>query len=322
MRSIGCAVFLAVALAIPSAALAQTYPTRSIRVIVSFPPGGSTDFTARILALHLPASLGQTIVIDNRGGAGGTIGTDIAAKATPDGYTLLVTAEPPITIAGSVYAKLPYNPLRDIPAIIELINYPYIAVVNATLPVNSLKELISHSKAHPGKLRYAHAGVGTAIQLAVELFKMRAGVDIIGVPYKGGGPAVASIVGNETQLSFSTPPSSLPHVKSGRLRALAVTTGKRASALPDLPTFAESGLPGFHVDGWVSLFAPAGTPAAIIARLHAESTKVLRIPEVRDQVAAGGSEVSGIPTEEIRAKIRAEAAMWAKVVKATGIKIE
>lgn len=322
MRSIGCAVFLAVTLAIPSAALAQTYPQRSIRVIVSFPPGGSTDFIARVLAQHMPASLGQTIVIDNRGGAGGTLGTDIAAKAAPDGYTLLVTAEPPITIAGSVYAKLPYDPLRDIPAITELINYPYLAVVNATLPINSLKDLIAYAKANPGKLRYAHPGIGTGVQLGTELFKMRVGADIISVPYKGGGPAVASVVGNETQLSFATPPSSLPHVKTGRLRALAVTTGKRSTALPDLPTFAESGIPGFHVDGWVGLFAPAGTPPAIIARLYTEAAKVLRMPEVREHVLTGGSEVSGIPTEETRAKIRAEAAMWAKVVKATGIKIE
>lgn len=322
MKSIGSTVVLAVALAIPSAALAQTYPQRSIRVVVSFPPGGSTDFTARILAQHLPASLGQSIVVDNRGGAGGTIGTDIVAKATPDGYTLLITAEPPITIGGSVYAKLPYDAIRDVPAITELINYPYVAVVHPSLPINSLKDLIAYAKAHPRKLSYSHAGVGTAIQLAVELFKMRVGVDIVSVPYKGGGPAMLSLVGNETQLSFATPPSSIPHVKSGRLRALAVTTGKRATALPELPTFAESGIPGFHVDGWVGLFAPAGTPPAVIARLYTEAAKVLRMPDVREQVLAGGSEVSGIPTEEMRAKVRAEAAMWAKVVKATGIKIE
>ena len=301
---------------------AQTYPQRSIRVVVSFPPGGSTDFMARVLAQHLPALLGQTIVVDNRGGAGGTVGTDIVAKAEADGHTLLVTADPPITIAPSVYPRLPYDPIRDVPAIAELINYPYVAVVHVSVAAASLKELIALAKAHPGKLRYAHPGVGTGIQLGVELFKMMVAVDILGVPYKGGGPAMVAVVGNEAQLSFATPPSSLPHVKAGKLRALAVTTSKRAAALPDLPTFAEAGVPGYHVDGWVGLFAPAKTPPRVIARLHSEVGKVLQRQDVKDYVLAGGSETSSLSTEATRAKIRAELAMWAKVVKSTGIKIE
>jgi tripartite-type tricarboxylate transporter receptor subunit TctC len=322
MKSIRCAVALAATLAIPSVGLSQAYPQRAIRVVVSFPPGGSTDFIARVLAQHMPATLGQSLVVDNRGGAAGTIGTDIVAKAAPDGYTLLVTADPPVTIAPSLYPKLPYDPARDIPAITELINYPYVAVVNAAVPVASLKDLIALAKAQPGKLRYAHPGVGTGIHLAGELFKMTVGVDIVSVPYKGGGPAMISVVGNEAQISFATPPSSLPHVKSGRLKALAQTTSKRSAPLPDLPTFAEAGVPGFHVDGWVGLFAPAGTPPRIIERLYGEAVKVLRLPEVKEYVLAGGSEISGISTEESRAKVRREIAMWAKVVKAAGIKVE
>jgi tripartite-type tricarboxylate transporter receptor subunit TctC len=313
MKSIGCAVVLAVLLGIPSVGLSQAYPQRSIRVVVSFPPGGSTDFTARLLAQYMPAGLGQNLVIDNRGGAAGNIGTDIVAKAPPDGYTLLVTADPPVSIAPSIYPKLPYDPVRDIPAI---------AVVNAALPVASLKELIALAKAQPGKLRYGHPGVGTGIHLAGELFKMTVGVDIISVPYKGGGPAMVAVVGNESQFSFATPPSSLPHVKSGRLKALAQTTSKRSAPLPDLPTFAEAGVPKFHVDGWVGLFAPAGTPPRIVERLYAETVKVLQMPVVKEHVLAGGSEISGIPSEKARAKIREEIAMWAKVVKAAGIKGE
>jgi len=321
MKSMACAAALAVTL-MPSLAQAQAYPQRSIRVVVSFPPGGSTDFMARVLAQHLPALLGQTIVVDNRGGAGGTIGTDIAAKAEPDGHTLLVTADPPITISPSVYPRLPYNPIRDIPAITELINYPYLAVLHVSVPAASLKDLIALARAHPGKLRYAHPGVGTGIQLGVELFKMMVSVDIIGLPYKGGGPAMVGVISNEAQLSFATPPSSLPHVKSGKLKAIAVTTSKRAAALPDLPTFAEAGVPGYHVDGWVGLFAPRGTPPRIVERLYTEVAKVLQMREVKDHVLAGGSETSGLSTEATRAKIRAEIEMWAKVVKNTGIKIE
>ena len=322
MKILAIVIVVAATLVSASAAYPQAYPQRPIRVVVSFPPGGSTDFIARVLAQHMPATLGQSLVVDNRGGAAGTIGTEIVAKAAPDGHTLLVTAESPITIATSIYPKLSYAPVRDIPAITELISYPFVAVVNAAVPVASLKEFIALAKAQPGKLRYAHPGVGTAIQLAGELFKMTVGVDIVSVPYKGGGPAMVSLVGNEAQVSFPTPPSALPHVKAGRLKALAQTTAKRSGPLPDLPTFAEAGVPGFNVDGWVGLFAPGGTPPRIIERLYAEAVKVLRMPEVKDYVLAGGSDVSGLPTEEARAKIQREIAMWAKVVKAAGIKVE
>ena len=322
MKSTGFAVAMAVALGLPSPAPAQTYPDRPIRFVVSFPPGGSTDFTARILARHLPAALGQTIVVDNRGGGGGNIGNDIVAKAAADGYTLLITAEGTITVNPSVYSKLPYNAIRDLPAITQLIKYANVVVLHPSVPAATVKELVQVAKAQPGKLRYAHPGVGTGQQLAVELFKMLVGVDIISVPYKGGGPAMVSLVGNETQLSFATPPSAMPHVKSGRLKAIAVTSGRRSAALPELPTVAEAGIAGFDVDGWVGMFAPAGTPARIVDRIYAEVGKVLRLPDVKELVLGAGSETSGISPEETRAKVRTETAMWANVVKSTGIKIE
>ena len=322
MKSIAYVVFLLVTLSPSFATLAQNFPDRPIRFVVNFPPGGSTDFTARILAQHLPAAFGQTIVVDNRGGGGGNIGCDIVAKAAPDGYTFLLSADGPITINPSVYSVLPYNAIRDLPAVTQLIKYANVVAVHPGIQVNSVKDLIARAKAQPGKLRYSHPGVGTGNHLAVELFKMMAGVDIISVPYKGGGPAVVAIVGNETQLSFATPPSALPHVKSGRLKAIAVTSAKRSAALPDLPTVAESGVPGFEVDGWVGMFAPAGTPPRIVERVHGEVVKVLRRPDVNELVLAGGSETVGNPIEEARTRVRNETAMWAKVVKSTGIKVE
>ena len=303
-------------------AAAQTYPERPIRIVVPFPPGGSTDFSARILAAHLPGTLRQTIVIDNRGGAGGNIGADIAAKAAPDGYTLLVAPEGPITISSSLYPKLPYVALRDLTAITQLIKYANVLVLHPSMKASSAKELIARAKEQPGKLTYAHPGVGTNPHLGAELFKMMAGVDIVGVSYKGGGPAIVGVIGNETQMSFATAPSSIPHVKSGRLKAIAVTSGKRSAALPDLPTISESGVPGYNVEGWVGFFAPAKTPGKIIARLYEEAVKVMRLQETKDAVLASGSETVGNAPEELNTIMRDETAMWAKVVKAVGVKLE
>ena len=322
MKPIGIAAAMAVALGLPFHAPAQTYPDRPIRVVVPFPPGGSTDFTARILSKHLPTALGQSIVIDNRGGAAGNIGIGLAAKAPPDGYTLLVSADGPITVNPTLYSGLPYEPIRDLPAITQMIHYAYLAVVHPSVPAASVKELIQLAKSQPGKVRYAHPGVGTGPQLCAELFKMMAGVDITALGYKGGGPAMIAVAGNEAQLSFATPPSSIPHVKSGRVRALAVTSAKRSGALPDLPTIAEGGIAGYDVDGWVGLFAPAGTPKAILARLYDEVAKIMKMADVKELVLAGGSEVSDLTPEKTRAKVRAETQMWAKVVKSTGIKVE
>lgn len=303
-------------------AQAQNYPDRPIRFVVTFPPGGSTDFTARILAQHLPPVLGQSIVVDNRGGGGGNIGAEIVAKSAPDGYTVLFTTEGPMTINASVYSALGYNAIRDLPPVTQVIKYANVVALHASVPATSVKELIALAKAQAGKLRYSHPGVGTSNHLAVELFKMSTGTDIISVPYKGGGPAVVAIVGNETQMSFATPPSCMPHVKTGRLKAIAVTSAKRSAALPNLPTVAEGGVPGFNVEGWVGMFVPAGTPPRIIERLYSELVKIMRRPDVNDLVLASGSEVSAISTAESQMRVREETAMWAKVVKSTGIKVE
>jgi tripartite-type tricarboxylate transporter receptor subunit TctC len=315
-------VALTAASGLPFYAQAQNYPERPVRFVVTFPPGGSTDFTARILAQHLPAAIGQSIVVDNRGGGGGNIGAEIVAKAAPDGYTVLFTTEGPMTINASVYSALGYNAIRDLPPVTQLIKYANVVALHASVPASSVKDLIALAKAQAGKLRYSHPGVGTSNHLAVELFKMSTGTDIISVPYKGGGPAVVAIVGNEVQLSFATPPSAMPHVKTGRLKAIAVTSAKRSAALPNLPTVAEGGVAGFEVEGWVGMFVPAGTPPRIVERLYNESVKIMRRPDVNDLVLGSGSEVSAISTEETRTRVRNETAMWAKVVKSTGIKVE
>jgi tripartite-type tricarboxylate transporter receptor subunit TctC len=313
----GLAALLAPALDAP----AQGYPARPIRMVVAFPPGGAADFSARILNQHLAPALGQTIVIDNRGGAFGNIANDIVAKAAPDGYTLLITADATITINPSVYAKLSYVAERDLTPITLLITFANVLVLHPTVKANSVQELIALAKAQPG-MRYAHPGIGSLQQMSAEFFKLRTGIDFISVPFKGGGPAIVSLMGNETQLSFATPPSSIPHVKGGRLKAIAVTSAKRFGALPDLPTIAESGLPGFDVQGWIALFAPARTPRQIIDRLYRESARIMHLPDSRERVVAGGAEPGGMPPDEARELVRRETALWAKVVRTAGVKVE
>ena len=304
------------------AAYGQAYPERPIRIVCPFPPGGSSDFGARILAQHLPNLLKQPVVIDNRGGAGGNIGTDIVAKAAPDGYTLLATSEGPITVSPSLYPRLPYSPARDLTAVTQYIKYTHVVVLNPTVKVSSIKELIALAKAQGGKMSYAHPGVGTSNHLAVEQFKLMTNSDIISVSYKGGGPAIVSVIGNETQVSFATAPSAIPHVKSGKLKAIAITAGKRSSVLPDLPTIAESGVPGYAIEGWVGLLTPAKTPAAVIARLYDETVKIVKMKEVQDLVFTGGSEVASTSPKETQGLLRDEGAMWASVIKKLGIKGE
>jgi tripartite-type tricarboxylate transporter receptor subunit TctC len=301
---------------------AQPYPERPIRIVCPFPPGGSSDFGARILSQHLPNVLKQPVVVDNRSGAGGNIGTDIVARASPDGHTLLATSEGPITVSPSLYPNLPYSPTRDLTAVTQYIRYTHVVVLNPAVKVSSIKELIALAKAQGGKLSYAHPGVGTSNHLAVEQFKLMTKTDMISVAYKGGGFAIVSVIGNETQISFATAPSAIPHVKSGRLKAIAVTAGKRSSVLPDLPTIAESGVPGYAIEGWVGLLAPAKTPAAIIARLYDETLKIMKMKEVQDVVLNSGSEVASTAPKEMQALLREEGAMWANVIKKLGIKGE
>lgn len=322
MKCARALVGIAALLALAPIAPAQTYPERPIRIVVAFPPGGAADFSARILSQHLGPALGQTIVIDNRGGAFGNIANDITAKATPDGHTLLITADATITVNPSVYSKLPYDAQRDLTPVTVLIAYANVLVLHPSVPVNSVRDLIALAKAKPRQLSYAHPGIGSIQQLSAELFKLRTGVDFISVPYKGGGPAIVSLMGNETQLSFATPPSCIPHVKGGRLKAIAVTSAKRFGALPELPTIAEAGLAGFDVQGWIALFAPAKTPRKIVDRLYQESARIMLMPETKERVLAGGAESNGMPPDQAREMVRTETAMWAKVVRTAGVKVE
>ena len=317
---VGSAAWVVVAPAL--AQQAPAYPDKPIRIVVGYPPGGSSDFSARVLGTRLATALNQSIVIDNRGGAAGNIANEIVVRSAPDGYTLLVTAEASITINASVYANLPFVAARDLTAVTQIIKYANVVVVNPSLPVASVKELIAYAKANPGKLSASNPGTGTAQHLAVELFKLTVGVNITTVPYKGGGPAMISLVGNETQVSFATPPSAMPQVKAGRLRAIAVTSDKRSAVLPDVPTVSEAGLTGYNVEGWVGVFAPVKTPAAVIERLYVESAKILRMPEVKELALGVASETVGNLPREVNQIVRDETAMWAKVVKTLGIKIE
>jgi len=315
-------VLVVIAMALAPAAEAQQYPVRPIRMVIAFPPGGAADFSARILNQHLQPALGQNIVVDNRGGAFGNIANDIVSKAAPDGYTLLVTADATITINPSVYAKLPYDAQRDLTPVTLLIRFANVLVLHPAVPVKSVQDLIALAKAKPHELRYAHPGIGSIQQMSAELFKIRTGVDYISVAFRGGGPAIVSLMGNETQLSFATPPSAIPHVNSGRLKAIAVTSASRFSPLPDLPTISESGLPGFDVQGWIALFAPAKTPRKIVDRLYRESARIMHLPDSRERVLGGGAEPSGMPPDQARELVRAETEMWAKVVRTAGIRVE
>lgn len=319
------AIALAAALVVPQAVAqtaGRTWPERPVRIVVPFPPGGSSDFAARILGQHLQKAIKQTIVIDNRGGAGGNIGSEIVARSAPDGYNFLITAEGPITISPSLYKKLGYLPSRDLVAITPVITYSNVVVVHPSVRAPTMKDLIALAKEQPGKLTYAHPGIGTNVHLASELLKLMTKTEIVGASYKGGGPAVASVVAGETQISLATAPSAMPHVKGGRLRALAVTTAKRSTVMPELPTIAESGVPGYGVEGSVLMLAPAKTPESIINRVYEESAKILKMPEVRETVAVGGSEPGGATPAETQKLVRDESAMWDKLIKTLGVKLD
>jgi tripartite-type tricarboxylate transporter receptor subunit TctC len=303
-------------------AFAQAYPDHTIRLVVPFPAGGTTDILARDVAKKLTDTVGQAVVVDNRPGAGGNIGADIVAKSAPDGYTLLMGTVGTHAINPSLYAKMPYDHVKDFVPVVLVAGVPNVLVVNPSVPVNSVADLIKLAKAKPGTINFASSGSGTSIHLSGELFKTLAGVDITHVPYKGSSPALTDLMGGQVQIMFDNLPSSLALIKSGKLRAVAVTSLKRAPALPDVPTIAESGLPGFEASSWFGILAPAGTPAPIVARLNAEVNKWLQSPEGKEQLLAQGAEVAGGPPEKFVAHIRAETEKWAKVVKASGAKVD
>ncbi len=269
-----------------AAAQAPAYPTKPIRLVVPFPPGGATDILAREVAKHLTEAWGQSVVVDNRPGAGGNIGSELVAKAAPDGYTLEMGTVGTHAINASLYSKMPYDHVKDFVPVILVAGVPNVLEVNPSVPVNSVQELIAYAKANPGKLNFASSGAGTSIHLSGELFKVMAGVQMTHVPYKGSAPALQDLLGGQVQLMFDNLPPSLPQIKAGKLRALAVTSTTRAPALPDVPTVAEAGLPGFEASSWFGVLAPAGTPPAIVAKLNAEIAKWLTSPEAKEKLAA------------------------------------
>ena len=315
-------VALAVAWCAVSSATAiaqDKYPTRPIRLIVAFPPGGSTDIIARLVGQRLSERLGQQLVIDNRGGAGGTIGTDIAAKANPDGYTLTMGTTSTHAIAVGVYSKLKYDPVKDFAPLTLVASTPYLLVVNPGVTANSLKEFVGLVKSQPGKLNYASAGTGTTTQLAMEMLKLAAGIDIVHVPYNGNGPAGTATLAGQVQALFGSMPAVLPHAKAGRLRPLAVGTAKRSPSLPNVPTVAEAGYPGFEVSLWLGFFAPKGTPAPILNRLQGELAKIAQSPEMKDQFEKNGAEAVTNSPAEFTQLVKTEIDKYIKVIKAAGI---
>jgi len=300
---------------------AQTYPAKAIRLIVPFAPGGSNDIMARLTGQSFTESMGQQVVIDNRAGASGIIGCDIAAKAPPDGYTLLMMS---LTIAvnPSLFKKLPFDTEKDLLPVTLVASAPLMLVVNPSVPAKSVKELIAYAKANPGKLNFGSGGPGTTPHLAGEMFKTMAGLQVVHIPYKGGGPALADLVAGQIQFMLENIPSTLPFAQSGKLRALAVTATKRSALVPDLPTLDEAGVKGYDLVGWNGLFVPAGTPGAIVAKLHQETVKALAQPEVKKRLATLGAEGVGNSPQDFGAFVKAEIRKWSRVAKEAGLKAE
>lgn len=313
---------LAALLAVAGAAPAQTYPTRPIRWVVTYPPGGPTDVVARAIGAKLTEAWGQQIVIDNRAGAGGVIGTDIAAKAVPDGYTLLFGTSAGLTINPALNSKLPYDAVKDFAPVSLLVLNPQILVVHPTVPANSVKELVALAKARPGQLNYASVGLGSPNHMGMELLKALTGIDIVHVPYKGTGPAITDLLGGQVQLMFNSMPSVLPLVASGKLKALAVGSAQRSPAVPDIPTVAEAGVPGFENVTWYGMFAPAKTPHDIVVKLNKQVVQILAAPEMVQRLASQGAEPRSSTPEELTKFMRVESERWKKVIKTAGIKVE
>jgi len=320
LMSISTALLALAALAGPAAA--QPYPVRPIRMIIGFPPGGGTDIVGRIVGQRLSEVLGQQVLPDNRGGASGQIAAELTAKAPPDGYTVMMAHIAAISILPTLIAKLPYDAQKDFAPISLVAIGPNFLVVHPSVPARSVKELVALAKARPGQLHYASPGAGTVQHLAAELFKLQAKVDMLHVPYKGSGQSIVDLVAGHVHLNFDSVPPVLPHVRSGRLRALAVTSEKRFSILPDIPTVNESGVPGFDLSTWWGLVAPAAVSREIIARLQAETVKVLREPGVKEKIAFAGADTVGNTAEEFGAFIRNERAKYARIVKDANIKLE
>jgi tripartite-type tricarboxylate transporter receptor subunit TctC len=311
----------AVLLAAACAAQAQDWPAKPVRFIVPYPPGGGTDVIARIMQNRLSEALGQTIVIENRGGAGGAVGTEVAAKSTPDGYTFLFTLSSH-TINPLLY-KLNYDVERDFAPVTLIVSVPQLVAANPGSPLASMKDVVAMARAHPGKLHFASVGNGTPSHIAGELLKLKTGIDIVHVPYRGGGPAVADTLGGQVWLLFVTMPAAMSHVRAGKLRALAVTTRKRNPGAPEIPTLAEAlNIPDYEVDSWYAMFAPAKTPPAIVARMQKEMARVIQLPDVKQKLLEQGGDTVGSSPEELERVVKSELRKWADLIRDAKIKLD
>lgn len=315
-------ILLAAALPFACVAVAQDYPGKSIRLIVPAAPGGGADFLARIVGLKLSEAMSQTLVIDNRAGASGTIAADLTAKSAGDGYTVLMGQSTSIVIAPQIYQKLNYDTLRDLKPVTLVAEVPNVLVVHPSVPAHSIKELIALAKAKPGMLNFGSSGNGAPTHLAGEMFKTATGTSLVHVPYKGAGPAANALIAGEVQVMFAPIVSVLPHVKSGRLRALAVTSAARSSAAPELPTLAESGLTGYNISSWFGLFVPASTPDAVVEKLYRETARVLKTQDVMDRLSKEGAEPVGSTPANFNQFVRQEYVKYTKVIQDNGIKAD
>src|SRR5258706_7773793 len=301
---------------------AQPYPTKPVRLVITYPPGGNTDLVGRALAQKMSESFGQQVVVDNRGGAGGVLGTMITAQAAPDGYTIMLGTSAGMVCNPLLSNKLTYDPVKDFAPVSMVVIVPQLLVINPQLSVKNVRELIALAKAKPGYLSAGSSGVGTPNHLGTELLKWLAGVDIVHIPYKGGGPAVTDLIGGQIQMGFSSVPAVLPHIKAGRLVALGVGSAKRSPALPNIPTIAEAGVPGYEYTTWYGIFAPVRTPQPLVAKLNAAIVNAMQSPEINERfVALGGDPEQGTP-EQLRAYMANESAKWAKIIKAANIRID
>jgi tripartite-type tricarboxylate transporter receptor subunit TctC len=314
--------FALAACAAAGAVLAQAYPTRNVRLIVPAPPGSAPDILSRLIGQKLGDAWGQSVVVDNIVGAGGNIGTERVAKAAPDGYTLLFNTIGPISVNISMYDKLPFDPVKDFAPVTLVAKVPNILVVHPSVPVKSVQELIAYARKNPGKLRYGSPGSGTSNHLSAELLNTTMGISMLHVPYKSSAQMTTDAMGGQVELIFHNAPVLLPHVKSGALRGLAVTSAKRNAAAPELPTMAEAGVPGYEVTAWFGVMAPAGTPQPVIAKVHGDVVKALAMADVKERMLTQAAEPVGGTPQEYAAFIASEIAKWSKVVKASGAKVE
>ncbi len=310
------------AIAFTAAAQAGAYPDKVVRWVVPYAAGGGTDVIARPLALAMGDLMGQPVAYDNRGGGNGLIAGEIVARAAPDGYTLLVGSPAVMTANQNLYAKMPFDPLRDFVAITKFASVPNLLIAHPALPARTVQELIEFAKTNPGKVNWASSGIGSGGHLAIELVQSKAGIKVVHIAYKGAGPALFAVISGDAQLMFGGPGVFLPQLKAGRVRAMAIGSLQRIPILPDVPTLNESGLPGMETGSWYGLVAPAGTPAPVIKSIHAAAVKVLSMPETAARLATDGAIVSGNTPGQFKEEIRVEAAMWARVIKQAGIKLD